>query len=152
MFVKKLNIKNYKMYLLAFSAFCIAGCQQVSSTATAQPNETKKVAAEMTPKEAEIVKKLEWVKTADASADARNALATAGSDKVEIIGFSGRGKSFPGLTKAQYAEIENLVSYRLAKGTGDTIYGPTQKALRRDLREYVSSYNTIIYEALTEIK
>ncbi len=152
MLKNKPNFANYKSYLLAFVTFSLAACQQVSSTVAAQPGEPTKVVTEMNDKEAEIVAKLRWVETANAETDARDALTSAGSGKVEIIGFSGRGKSFPGLSKDEYAEIEGLVSYSLAKGTGDTIYGPTQKALRMELREYVSSYNKIIYKALTEAK
>ena len=146
------NLKNPKSVLLSFAALSLMACQQISSTADTPPSEPTKVTAKMTDKEAEIVAKLEWVKTADAETDAREALASAGSGKVEIIGFTGRGVSYPGLSKTEYAEIEKLVTYRLAKGTGDTIYGPTQKALRRDLRDYTSTYNTIVYDALTKTK
>lgn len=152
MLIEKPNFGNYKACFITLVTLSLAACQQVSNTATAQPSETTKVTSEMNDKESEIVSKLLWVKTADAKADAQNALAAAGSGKVEIIGFSGRGISFPGLSKAKYTEIESLVTYRLAKGTGDTIYGPTQKALRKDLRAYVSTYNTIIYDALTDAK
>ena len=149
MLKKKLS---FKTCCLAIVALGLTACQQVSSTATAQPNQTTEAVNKMDTKEAEIVAKLEWVKTANAEADARNALTMADSEKIEIIGFSGRGISFPGLTKSQYSEIENRVTYRLTKGTGDTIYGPTQKALRKELRAYVSTYNTIIYDALTDTK
>lgn len=152
MLINKPNFHLYKICFIMFVTLGLTACQQVPSTAEAQPNETTKVTSEMNDKEAEIVAKLQWVKTADAEADAREALASAGSGKVEIIGFSGRGVSYPGLSKAQYAEIENFVTDRLAKGTGDTIYGQTQKALRRDLRDYARTYNTIVYDALTEAK
>lgn len=146
----KPNFGPSKVALIAIFAVGLAACQQTSRATTAQPSETTKVTLEMNDKEAEIVEKLRWVETADANVDARTALSAAGSGKVEIIGFSGRGKSFPGLSKAQYAEIEDRVSYRLAKGTGDTIYGPTQKELRKKLRAYVSTYNAVIYGALTK--
>lgn len=147
-----LNLKYQKTALFVFAVLSLVACQQVSSAADTPPSESTKVTTEMSDKEAEIVTKLQWVKTADAETDARKALASAGSWKVEIIGFTGRGVSYPGLSKAEYAEIENLVTYRLAKGTGDTLYGPTQKALRKELRDYVSTYNRIVYDALTETK
>lgn len=106
----------------------------------------------MSDKETEIVEKLLWVKTANPKEDARKALENTDTDKVELIAFSGRGKSFPGLTKAQFAEVQPLVSYRFAKGSGDTLYGATQKNLRKQLHTYVSAYNKIIYDALTTPK
>lgn len=144
------KFKASKTVLVTSIVFSLAACQQVSNSAVTQTSKPAKVTVEMSDREAQIVAKLQWVKTADADADARAALASAGAGKVEIIGFSGRGKSFPGLSQAQYAEIEDRITYRLAKGTGDTIYGPTQKALRKDLRAYVSTYNTVIYDALTK--
>lgn len=134
------------LWLLAI--IMLAACQQVlPNNQLAAKNEIHET-IEMSDKERDIVNKLNWVTTADAQKDAHKALNVTGTEKVEIIGFSGRGKSFPGLSSSQYQEIKDLVTYRLAEGTGDVIHGSTQLALRKELRQYVSQYNTIIYQAI----
>lgn len=151
-----LNSLKPRNCLLAFIGLSLMACQQTSATATpaqkptsASPQESN---LDMNDKEKAVVTKLEWVKSANAKDDASKALAQTSAQSIELIAFSGRGKSFPGLTLEEYAEIESRVTYRFAEGSGDTLYGPTHKALRRDLRAYVSEYNKIIYGALTTPK
>lgn len=130
----------------------LMGCQQVSekSTISGATNTAKaeNIKVEMTPKEQEIVNKLQWVKTANAKAAAKTALSVNG--KPELIAFSGRSMSFPGLTHAQYESIKDHVTYQFSEHGGDVIYGDTHKALRKQLRGYVSEYNKIIYSSLLE--
>ncbi len=129
------------------------GCQQVqaSNNAHNQDRSSQDIDLPMSNKERQIADKLQWVKSADPVADATAALEAKDSDgKLELIAFSGRGKSFPGLTKAQYESIEDHVTYRYAEGSGDIIYGATHKKLRQQLRDYVSQYNTIIYTEISK--
>lgn len=127
----------------------LMGCQQVSTedanSSTAATNNTK---VEMSPKEQEVVNQMLWVQSADAKADANKSLSADG--KPELIAFSGRGISFPGLSSSQYEDIKDSVTYRNAMGSGDVLFGPTHKALRSQLSDYASVYNTTIHMALLE--
>lgn len=144
-------------------AIALAACAQVtnetplsetdslstkSTTIVTEPMNKLTPNAEMSEKERDIVAKLAWLETADPVRDARLALADRSQGAIELIAFSGRGKSFPGLTMAEYDEIKNQVNYRMAEGSGDTLYGPTHKQLRKDLRNYASIYNRTIYGSL----
>ncbi len=137
---------------LLFITGILSGCQQTQTHNAASGTHhsvNTDVSSHMSDREKQIVKQLEWVQSADASIDARAALKALGQNgKPQLIAFSGRGKSFPGLSKAQYVSIKDKVTYRYAEGSGDIIFGPRHKALRQGLRDYVSEYNQTIYKAV----
>ena len=148
--------KKVTFTVLAVSAVGLTGCQQMSNKAEAAPTgptqTTENPIVNMSEKERAVVAKLDWVRTANAMQDAQKTLAKPSGEKPEIIAFSGRGKSYPGLTAEEYSEIEPFVTFRFAEGSGDVIQGPTHKQLRRDLRAYVKTYNKAVYESVTRNK
>lgn len=138
---------------LIFITGMLTACQQTqthnsvskASQSSSKPDGT----IVMSEKERQIVEALKWIQLADATDDAKAALKIKKpTEKPVLIAFSGRGKTFPGLSKIQYETIKDRVTYRYAEGSGDIIFGPTHKKLRRELRDYVSEYNQIIYKAV----
>ncbi|MBL4871572.1 MAG: hypothetical protein JKX72_11530 [Robiginitomaculum sp.] len=132
----------------------IIGCQQVekdSETTTTSVANTS--ANDMTPEEQGAVDNMQWVIGANAQIDADKALKKSRGNtgvKPELIAFSGRGIRFPGLTPDQYELIKDQVTYKIAKGSGDVIYGNTHMAMLKKLNKYSTDYNTIIFSALSK--
>lgn len=154
--------KHLYLCLLVVLTIAVSSCQQ-ATTHVEETNHSKKTTNKVTNKatdkmvnktnyvmseeEIEVVNQMQWINSADAEADAKKALQ---NNVPELLAFSGRGISFPGLTHPQYESIKDKVNYRVAKGSGDVLYGETHRMLRVKLKSYAKTYNTIIFNTLNE--
>ena len=99
------------------------------------------------PAEREAAERLIWVRTADAEADAKAALAGEGLPVLHAT--SGRLRAHPGLSPEQYEQIATRVNSTFMPGMGDVIYGEAHRVLGREANAYAKAYNRLIFEALT---
>lgn len=144
-----------KTAAVTLAALCGAlgpvACQQAAgnhnSTGSAQAAVSEKQETAMSADAQAAINALSWVTQADPAADAAKALATGNA---ELLAFSGRAKSFPGLTVAEYEGVKDIVGYRYFEGMGDVLYGDAHKALRRQARSYATQYNQVIYKAVSQ--
>ena len=95
--------------------------------------------------EADIIGQMSWVLSADPLADAQSSLA---SGAPELIAFSARFKSYPGLSPEEQAQISSKTSDKFPAGSADVLYGEAHSILRRALNDYAKIYNQAIYQAL----
>ena len=142
---------SYRMRCLVIALLLtgLTACRPASEPST-QASKTTPAVTKMTPQEQSAVASLQWLNNADAARDAANELSQASTQarKVNLIAFARRGISYPGLSKEQLARIGDKVGYKFAEGSGDVIYGPTHRAMRRKLRSYAIAYNQAIFVAL----
>lgn len=96
--------------------------------------------------ERKAVAKLQWLNSANPQQRASSELAQAKAQgrKPAIMAFAGRGLSYPGLSPAQLAKIRRKVNDNITDGSGDTIFGPTHRNMRKKLRDYAIAYNRAI--------
>lgn len=122
----------------------LAACQSTDEKETPAPSSGSST---MSEEEKAAVDQLAWLNTQNPAQDAQAMLAINGK-KPELIAFSGRGLSYPGLSASDYTSIEKKVSYRIAEGSGDVIYGNAHLEMRKKLRDYAEVYNQTILAGL----
>lgn len=145
--MKKLTLKLCSAALIITLGACQQMAVEQEKTANSMAKDVTSASVEMTAQEQTAVDKLLWLETADASADASKALLAAG--KPVLLAFSGRGKTHPGLTPAQYEQVKDVVSSEYVAGMGDVIFGDTHKAMRKRARAYTKAYNAVIFETVS---
>lgn len=137
---------NYLLALLIMTG--LTSCQR-----DAKPENNSSAKAEpsaMTPQEEKAVAVLQWLNNGNPEQDASNEFRQAGeqSRKPKLMAFAGRGLSYPGLSKDQLAATKDKVSYKIAEGSGDVIYGSAHREMRKKLRAYTVTYNQAILAAI----
>ena len=144
--------KLFKPVLAAATLLAFLGCQTLPDASTLPPEsasaKSDTMDKDISPREREIVDKLLWLETANPVKDAQFMLST-GSQPV-LMAFASRAISFPGLNADQYDAIENAVSYKVADGSGDVIYGDAHLKLRQKLSLYAKAFNQTIYQGVTQ--
>lgn len=90
-----------------------------------------------------ITPELERIDTADAAADARNAIARG---DFHFAGIFGLGLSAPGVDSG----LQLKYGVKPIKGTSDCILSKEQGRLQLKAEQYAMEYNTVVLRALSE--
>lgn len=148
--MKKSTSACFLSLTLLMTASGLVACQ-TSETKPESPSAKPTGFSDMSAKERAAVDKLSWINNSNPTEAAQAVLARAQSDanqKPALLAFAGRGLTYPGLTSAEYEAIKSKVTYRIAEGSGDVIYGNTHREMRKKLNAYATTYNQAIVAGL----
>ena len=87
------------------------------------------------------VQKLQWLDTADAQADAQQAVK---QNDLRLLGLATRAVNIPGVDAAQAVKYEQSCGVQLIEGVSDVVRSDEHLRLMQKARAYALQYNAII--------
>jgi len=109
----------------------ISGCQ-----GTGQIDPTS-----LSAQERAAISSLSWLRDADASRDAKQAIARG--DK-RLLAMASRSPSLPGVPAEQTSKAKAVCGIHYVKGSTDAVMGETHLRLLQAARDYARQYNGIM--------
>ena len=103
----------------------------------------------LSPQEREAVTSLAWLKDADASRDAQQAIERG--DK-RLLAMASRIPSMPGVPAESASKIKSVCGIRYMEGTTDMVFGDTHQKLLQAARDYAVEYNKRMLDACLKVQ
>ena len=100
--------------------------------------------ASLSPEERAAVTSLTWLRDADATRDARQAIERG--DK-RLLAMATRGPNMPGVPAEQVSKAKSVCGIRYVEGSTDAVMGETHLKLLQAAQAYASQYNSIMLDA-----
>ncbi len=103
----------------------------------------------LSSKEREAVTSLAWLKDADASRDAQQAIERG--DK-RLLAMATRNPNMPGVPPESASKIKTVCGIRYMEGSTDMVFGDVHQKLLQAAREYAVEYNKLMLDACLNLK
>lgn len=131
----KLNdLTGQSAILCAFLWVNLAGC-------TSQPNSPATTPAPLPAALPPELAQFNWLLTADAAKDAKQAIA---NQDYRLLAISGRGSVLPGIAASQAKQVKQQCRYKFMSGMGDVIKGDVQRKWWKKGYQYAKDYNALV--------
>ena len=98
----------------------------------------------LSPQEREAVTSLAWLRNADASRDAEQAIKRG--DK-RLLAMATRNPNMPGVPAESASKIKTVCGIRYLQGSTDMVFGDVHLKLLQAAQEYATEYNQLMLDA-----
>ena len=136
-----------KCILWIFSVTLVLGCSQTTSITQQEISDNMQ---NNSTDESQNMVNLDpkWLDYADPKADANLAIQ---NNQLQLLIFSGRGTSFPGLENQQTETLKQTCGQQFLPGSSDVVTSENELDHRKKLYKYAATYNLIVAKACKKV-